>query len=584
MPDPARTPRQPRRRARAPRLLLAAAAAMALSCAGSTARVSHEYPPGPRGDGGPRRGGHAIFVREEDPDYLDPALSYGTYSAPLIEAVFRTLLDYDDVPGPAGAHLHPDLAESMPDVREGGTLYAFKVRPDARFGAPLHRHITAADFKFAIERLFRIGSPGVSFYRHIVGAEGMLAGRDTALAGIVARGDSLYIRLTAPDPVFLEILSMSFCAPMPREVVERWPNAVSQHTVSSGPFQIAEFTPRRRVLLVRNPDYCGQPAYLDTLEVKLSVSATNAVALIRRGQVDGGFFEVPAAEYGRLRRDPFWRQQIDLRDGLSTWYVFMNVRVPPFNDVRVRQAVAWSLDRKALVKVWSGKAVPAGEFLPPGMPGYQPLTRYQGPDTARARRLLREAGYPNGFDVTLYGFTAEPSPRECTVIQQNLADVGIRARLELSEAAGYTSYAGDTANRVAFGEYGWYADYVDPSNFFDTLLNGARITAIRNNNLSMFDDPEVDARIARAMRTADEADRMRQWHEVDSLVMDLAPVATTVHVLDSRLYSPRLGGWYRHVTRILKLEGLYIKAPAGAPVARARAAGQAAGARTAARR
>ncbi len=553
---------------RAPRAALACVA-LTLAAAGCARReAAWRYLPGP--EGVPRRGGSVVFVREEDPDYLDPALSYGAYSAPLVGAVFHTLLEYADEPAPAGARLVPELAENLPDLREGGRLYCFKVRADARFSQPVRRHIVAADFKYALERLFRVNSPGVTFYRHIEGAERVLAGQDSVLPGVIARGDSLYIRLTRPDPIFLPILSMTFTAPLPREWVERWPDSFSRHTVATGPFMIAEYVPRRRVLLVHNPDYCGTPAWLDTFELKLSVSPINAVALIRRGLADGGFFEVPAPEYARLQADSLWKRQIDIGDGLNTWYLFMNVRRKPFDDIRVRQAVCWAIDRRAIVKVWSGKAVPAGEFLPPGMPRARPLGRYQGPDTAKARALLRAAGYPNGLDVMLYGFTTEPITREAAVVQQNLADAGIRATLALSEGVAYTSFAEDTSNHVAFGQYGWFADYVDPSNFFDTLLNGKRITAIHNNNLSLYDDTKVNALIERAMQTSDDSARARLWTAVDRQVMDDAPVCPTVHMLDSRLYSPRVGGWYRHVTRILKLERLYLKqpaAPAPAPVA-----------------
>jgi peptide/nickel transport system substrate-binding protein/oligopeptide transport system substrate-binding protein len=536
-------------------------------------RPTLRYAPGPD-DGRPRLGGHAIFTREEDPDYLDPALSYGTYTAPLIEGVYRGLLEYVDAPGDSGARLIPELATSLPDVREGGTLYAFRVRPDARFGAPVHRHITAADFKYAIERLWRVNSPGIDFYGGIVGAERLEAGHDTALAGVIARGDSLYIRLRRADATFLDVLAMSFTCPLPREIVERYPNQFSQHSVSSGPFQVAEYTPRRRVLLIRNPDYCGTPAWLDTFELRLSVAPPNGVALIRRGLADGGIFEVPAAEFGRLRRDPLWRHQVMVSDALNTWFVFMNVRVPPFNDPRVRQAVAWAVDHRALAKAWSGAATPAGEILPLSLPGARPLRAYPGPDTARARQLLREAGFPNGFSTTLYGYTADPEPREAAILQQNLADIGIRARLELSEAAGYTAFAGDTSNRVPLGLYGWYADYPDPSNFFGPLLDGRRITALQNNNLSMYGNHEVEARIDRAMVTADAAARAEMWHQIDSLVMEDVPLAPTVHALETRLFSPRLGGWYHHVTRLLKIDRLYLKQPLAleAPVASGRAA------------
>ena len=553
--------RLPRRSPPGVRATGATALAIAALWLGGCARSvgTSAYDPGPNGS--PRRGGHAVFVREEDPDYLDPALSYGLYSAPVTEAIFHTLLDYQGVPGPAGARLIPDLAEALPDVRESGTLYCFRVRREARFGAPLHRHITAADFKYSIERLFKVSSPGVNFYRHIVGADRVLAGRDSLLQGVIARGDSLYIRLTKPDPVFLHIVSMTFTAPLPREIAEPYARTFSQHTVASGPFQVAEFVPRRHVILVRNPDYCGTPAWLDTFELRLGVSAVNGVALIRRGLADGGFFEVPPAEYARLRADSVWRGQISVDDGLETDFLFFNVRKAPFNDPRVRQAICWAVDRRALLKAYSGKGRIAGEFLPPGMPGARPLGRYAGPDLRRARQLLAAAGYPRGFRTRLYGYTAEPIPRLLTIVQQQLADVGIRADLDMGEAVGYTSMAQDTSNHVPFGYYAWTADYVDPSNFFDTLLNGRRITATNNNDLSLFDDPDVNDRIERAMATADDSARARRWREVDERVMDQAPVLPLVHIYESRLYGVRLGGWYRHVTRLLKIEDLYLKSP-----------------------
>ncbi len=529
------------------------------------------YPPGPDTGGPPRRGGKIVFVREEDPDYLDPALSYGTYTAPVIEVLFRTLLEYADAPGLAGTRLAPEIAESLPDVREGGTLYAFKIRKEARFGAPVGRRITAADFKYSIERLFRAGSPGVNFYQGIVGAKAMLAGTDTTLAGVIARGDSLYFRIERPDPIFLQILTLSFTAPVPREVVEKWPDEFSQHTVSTGPYRVAEFTPRRRVLMVRNPDYWGTPGWADTIEMRLSVATANAVALIRKGRVDGGFFEVPPGELARMRADPYWARQISMADGLNTEHLFMNVRVKPFNDVRVRQAVNWAIDRRAVVKAWAGRGEIAGEFLPHGMPGAAKLDRYLGPDRGadpeKARRLLREAGYPNGFKTRLYGWTTPPGPRELEVIQQQLARVGIVAELDLGEAAGYTSMAYDTTNRIAFGLYSWTADYLDPSNFFDPLLNGRHITPTNNLVLSMFDDPKVNALIERAMTTTDDSLRFRMWREVDARVMDLAPVCPLIHAYETRLFSPRVGGWYRHATRILKLDRLYVKQPSAAPLA-----------------
>lgn len=540
--------------------LLALVAALLLvvpGCARRTDTLFASYTPGP--DGTPHRGGKIVLVREEDPDYLDPALSYGLFSAPLIEVLHRTLLEYDDLPGPAGAGFHPEIAESMPDLREGGTLYCFKIRKDARFGAPVGRHITAADFKYSIERLFRVSSPGVTFYTGIVGADRVLAGKDSIIPGLVARGDSLYVRLAKPDPIFLHVLTMSFTAPVPREIVEKYPNQFSQHVVATGPYRVGEFVPRRRLVMVRNPDYFGKPAWADTVELRLGVSSSNACAQIRRGLVDGGMFDVPADEFAEFQADSLWSKQVMIADGLNTYYLFMNTRVKPFDDVRVRQAVCWALDHPALIKMYSGKAEDAGEFLPGGMPGMARLHRYQPRDVARARRLLAEAGYANGFRTTLYGWTVEPGPRTLTMIQQELAEVGIRVDLDLGETAGYTAMAQDTSNRVPFGLYSWNADYVDPSNFFSVLLDGRRITPTNNNNLSMWNDPAVNALMDRASAESDPVKRAALWTEVDSRVMDEAPVAVFLHQLECRFWSPRVGGWYRHITRILKIEDLYVK-------------------------
>lgn len=544
--------------------------ALALATGGCRRADVAAYPPGPALDGPRHRGGHAVFTREEDPDFLDPALSYGGYSAPLVQGIFRSLVEYADTTGPAGARLVPELAVSLPNVREGGTLYAFRVRPDARFGAPLHRHITAADFKYAFERQYRIGGEGVTFYLGVVGADSMLAGRATSIPGVIARGDSLYFRLRAPNPIFLHLLAMTFTAPVPREIDEKYPNAYTQHAVSSGPFEIAEFVPRRRVLLVRNPDYCGTPAWLDTFELRLGVTASNAVALIRRGLADGGMFEVPPGDYTRLRGDSLWRHQIQIADGIDTEYLYMNCRHRPFSDVRVRQAVNWALDRRAILKVHSGRGEVAGEFLPPGMPGAARLGRYAGPDRARARALLREAGYPNGFHTRYFSYAPEPLPREAALIQQQLSEVGIHADIDLGEAAGYSMMAEDTSNHVPFGRFAWSADYIDPSNFFGVLLDGRQIKPAQNLDLSMFDDAGVNAAIDRATAATGDSTRARLWRQVDKRVMDLAPVAPLIHQYESRLYSMRLGGWYRHVTRILKIDRLYMKAEPGSGLAASR--------------
>jgi peptide/nickel transport system substrate-binding protein len=156
------------------------------------------------------------------------------------------------------------------------------------------------------------------------------------------------------------------------------------------------------------------------------------------------------------------------------------------------------------------------------------------------------------------------------VIQQQLADAGIDAELDLSETVSYTAMAQDTSNHVAFGLYSWFADYVDPSDFLEVLFSGRRITPTQNENLSMLDDPVTNAMIDRALAESEPTKRAALWNQVDDHILDIAPIALTQHQLESRLWGPRVGGWYRHITRILKLEALYVKQPSQPPTVAAR--------------
>src|SRR5262249_53339033 len=207
--------------------------------------------------------------------------------------------------------------------------------------------------------------------------------------------------------------------------------------------------PRRRVLLVRNPEYFGRPPWADTVEVRLGVSSINACALIRRGLADGGFFEIPAAEYARLVNDPVWKPQLLVADAIRTEFLYMNVRQKPFDDVRVRQAVCWALDREAFVRVFSGVATIAGEFLPMSIPGARPLGRYLKRDVAKARALLAQAGYPNGIHAKLYGWTIEPEPRLLEVAQEQLAEAGIPGDRTPGVTPGDTTIDDGTNHEVA---------------------------------------------------------------------------------------------------------------------------------------
>ncbi len=532
---------------------------------GSNGPSPSSYPPGPE-SGKPLHGGKLIFLRETDPDYLDPGLAYTILGAPLVQACGRTLLGYPRRPGPDMNHLEPDMAQSMPAVLEGGRVYALKVRSDERFGAPVLRHVTAADFKYAIERLFRVDSPGLSFFMNIEGASDFQLHKAKEIRGLVARGDSLYIRLDSPRPALLYALAMNFAIPVPPEVGEKHAQDYSQHIVSTGPFNLAEYSPRRRVVFVRNP-VCRVQPFADTVEVRLGVTAENAVAQIRKGQADGGFFELPASEYARLRRDPQEHDQVQVADDLSVYYLALNMRIKPFNDLRVRQAAAWAMDRRALVKVWCGKGDVAYEVLPDGIPGYAPGELYHVPDLPKARELLRQAGYPGGVDVTLYARNEEPDPRTAEVFQAQLAEAGFRVKIEIIDGASFYAEVGRPSNNFQLMLGSWIMDFPEGSDFMDVLLNGERITDQHNNNLSLYDNKAVNAAIDRNLAEADMPKRAAEWARIDKAVMRDCAVVPYLHARNTRYYARRLGGYFYHPIRVLYLDRVYIKEPRAAAAA-----------------
>jgi peptide/nickel transport system substrate-binding protein len=267
---------------------------------------------GPAQDSGPRKGGKIILLSQNGPDYLDPGLAYLSTSWEILPAVYNGLLTYVKAAGAEGIDLIPDLAAEMPVISLDGRTYTFVVKDDVSFGPPLNRQVRAADFKYSIERLFKLNSPGVGFYMNIEGAREMSRGEADHIRGIQVSGDSLTFHLKEPDAVFLNKLAMPFTYVVPREVAQGHPQDYSQHSVATGPYMVAKYVPRRRIILVRNPNYRGQEGYADTLEIQLGANTLNAVAKIKKDQADLLLDVLPPSEIPRLKGDPRFRNRLKI--------------------------------------------------------------------------------------------------------------------------------------------------------------------------------------------------------------------------------------------------------------------------------
>ena len=541
------------------RLLILYLAIICLLLACRSGEQATEGPQAVSTDGIPRRGGKIILLSQNGPDYLDPGLAYLTTSWEILPAVNNGLLTYVKASGAEGMNLIPDLASKMPDISPDGRRYTFVVKKGVRFGSPVNREVTAADFKYSMERLVAVNSPGIGFYMNIAGALQMSRGEADHISGVQVCGDTLTFRLLEPDALFLNKLAMPFAYVVPREVAEKHPQDYSQHHVATGPYTIAEYIPRRRIILVRNPNYTGQEGYADTLEIQLGGNTLNAIAKIKKGQADLSLDVIPSSELPRLKRDPRYKDRVKITPVGSLYYIFMNLRVKPFDDLRVRQAVCYAIDKRALLKVWSAQGIIANEIIPPEFPAFQALTLYPGPNLEKARALLAEAGHPEGFKTDFYATNIDPMPRLAEVIQAQLRQVGIMTTIKLFDSSVYYQLIGRPAEQVPMGASGWYQDYPDPSNFIDVLFNGRRITPVRNNNVSHYDNPRVNDLIEQTLKLMDSQVRTENWRRLDRMITADATIVPYLHYTNHAFISRRLGGYLYHPSAGTMLTCLYLK-------------------------
>ncbi|HLX38712.1 MAG TPA: ABC transporter substrate-binding protein, partial [Candidatus Binataceae bacterium] len=338
------------------------------------------------------------FASNDDVPTLDPAAGYDTASWTFEQAIFDTLVRYGD----ADVDLHPSVAtawESSPD----GTVFTFHLRNDVRFSNG--RAVTAADFKYGIERVIDPAtlSKGMEYYQEIADSADFAAHRKPHVDGIETPDPyTIIFRLSGPDPIFPHKLAMPFASAVPREEVEKWGEDFSKHVVGSGAFKLKEWIGGERIVLEKNPDYYlkGLPK-LDGIVDQIGVNAELQWLKFESAEID--YPEViPPSEFPYVIKTPALRALTLNKSTVTTSYLGMNCQMPPFDDVRVRQAFNYAVRKHKLVAVINGRGIVAPGILPPNLPGYDPGVRGYDYDPAKARALLEQAHFPHDLKPTLW--------------------------------------------------------------------------------------------------------------------------------------------------------------------------------------
>jgi oligopeptide transport system substrate-binding protein len=527
-------------------LVAAGAAAMAAGCGGSSG--SSGTGGGSGGiDGAPKMGGTIKIAFEGEPVTLDPAISWDVSGWTVEDSIFNALYRYAPKPGAEGTVLIPDLAADMPVISADGTTYTIKLRPDARFAPPVDRAVTATDVKYSFERMMaEPRCPATYFYAGVEGAQALVDKKATEITGVkVIDPLTIQFKLSSPDLSFLYALSMEFCDVIPKEWVDKWGTKVNRHPLGTGPFYMTSWTPGREIKLLKNPNYWNaDKVYLDGVDFVFSVTPSTALLRLQRGEVDILGDNVPPADVNRVLNDPQWKPYVFEQPLIATTYLFMNMTKKPFDDIKVRQALSWAIDRDKLVKLQSGQAVSLYQIYPQNLPGSEPGKVYYGYDPAKAKALLAEAGYPDGFTSMIYTSNVDPMPKLVQSIQADLKAVGVDAAIKTMNRATYYNFSSDAA-KTQMGTSDWFLDFPDPVDWIVPFFTEAN-AMVGGLNTSYYVDPWVESATAEAQKMTDPTQRLAKYTEIQQHIMEQAPYVTLYSPKMTTMCSKNVGGFYLH--------------------------------------
>ena len=460
-------------------------------------------------------------------DYLDPGLSYTVAGWEIMWNVYLPLIGYKHANGPDGATLVPYLAKDLPTVSADGKTYSFVLRDGLKYsdGTP----IKASDFAATIERDFKVDSPGVGFFSNIVGADTFAKTKTGHISGITTddKTGDITIKLSSPQGDFSNIVATEFAALVPANSP-----AKDQSTTplpSSGPYMIKSYAPNKQAIVVRNPNFdaaafggnvpAGNP---DMMTVDIIGDDTVALQRVISGQDDYDFHQLPTDRLAATQQK--YGDQIKVYTPANTYYFFMNNRVAPFDNLKVRQAVNYAINREALVRIYGGLGQPTENVLPPTYPQYKKLNLYPY-DLAKAKKLIQESGQA-GAAVTVWNHDRGNDPKATAYLTDVLNSIGLKAKEKVINSAVYWTTVGNQATKAQIGFADWFQDYPHPLDWFDVLLNGDRITDTHNNNYANFDDKTVNAKIEALKKEPTLTDSVNtQWAAVDKAVDEQAPWA-----------------------------------------------------------
>jgi peptide/nickel transport system substrate-binding protein len=520
--------------------ILAAGTAMALAltaCAGGGGSPQQTGT-----DGTPQTGGTVHMLQNADFSYLDPARGWDGGVNAFYRLLYRGLTmqaagDSDDPNA-----IVPDLATGLGEVSDDGLTWTYTLKDDLFFdnGDP----ITSAEMEFGISRAWDpqigIGSP---YLKSVIDApadyQGPYVSGDLPTIE-TPDAKTIVFHLKAPFPEFDNVLAQPNAVPFP--IGSGGGDEFINDVIASGPYTLDSYTPGSTIKLVRNEHWEPETdevrkAYPDQWQFDIGIDGATIDERMIAGQgADQNAIagKIAGATLPRIQT-PQLQERAITAPAYCTTYMSLNTSKPPFDDVRVRQAVNWALDRASIQNASGGNQLAdvATTIIPPAVSGHLDYDLYPSDgntgDVDEAMALLAEAGLGDGFEFTLDIRSNPVAQAQAEAVQQGLERIGATVKLNVIDTSIYYETIATPSQQNNAAITGWCPDWASSaSTFIPPLFDGAAITEKGNQNLAQLNDPAVNERIAeiRGMTDVDAANEA--WGELDQQIMELAPIAPMV--------------------------------------------------------
>lgn len=508
--------------------------------------------------GKPQKGGTLTVLNSKPQEDFDPARLYTSGGGNVPSLVFRTLTTRNREDGAAGAKVVPDLATDLGTPSKNATVWTYTLKDGLKYEDGTA--ITSADIKYGIERSFAAElSGGAPYLRDwlIGGADYQGPYKDKKGLDSIETPDAktIVFHLDKPEGEFPFLATQTQTTPVPKAKDNG--TKYEEHPISSGPYKVVKNEgDGERLILERNPHWSAstdeeRKAYPDRIDVR---SGLDSAVINQRLSASQGTdaaavttdTNLGPAELAKVTGDKKLAARVGTGHFGYTNYIAFNPKVKPFDDPKVRQAIAYAVDRSSVVNAAGGSSLaePATTFLPDqaafGHTPYDHFPAGKNGNAAKAKELLKEAGYPKGLTVTLTHSNDKDfatSPEIATALQEALKKAGITVKLQGLESNDYSDTVYNVKSEPGFFLGGWGADWPSGGPFFAPIFDGRQIVKSGYNfNSGQLNDPAVNKEIDEINKLTDLDAAAKRWGALDQKVGEQALTVPLFHPVYKRLY------------------------------------------------